>query len=139
MIRIMKYGEVPGEEIFARVTPTVNVEKIVSDIIANVRKYGDKALFSYSEQFDRAKLSQFAVTKEEMDEALAAVEPKFLEILNRAADNIRKFHRQQVRGSFILNEDSGIVMGQKIIPIERVGLYVPGSLRSLREWNPSAR
>ena len=126
MIKIMKFGEVKPEEIFARAEATVNVEKIVSDIIANVRKYGDKALFAYSEQFDRAKLSQFAVTKEEMDEAIAAVEPKFMEILNRAADNIRKFHRQKVRGSFILNEDSGIVMGQKIIPIERVGLYVPG-------------
>ena len=126
MINILKYGEVSTDEIFARVTPTVNVESIVTEIIENVRKNGDKALFEYCEKFDKAKLTALLVTQEEMDEAMAAVDPKFLEILEKAAANIRHFHEKQVRNSFILNDRPGIVMGQKIVPVDRAGLYVPG-------------
>ena len=126
MINILKYGEVSTDEIFARVTPTVNVESIVTGIIENVRKNGDKALFEYCEKFDKAKLTALLVTQEEMDEAMAAVDPKFLEILEKAAANIRHFHEKQVRNSFILNDRPGIVMGQKIVPVDRAGLYVPG-------------
>ena len=126
MIRILKSSEVPSNEIFARAENTVNVEQVVADIIANVRKNGDKALFEYCEKFDKAKLSSLLVTQEEIDEAVASVEPRFLDILRRAAENIRQFHRRQVRNSFILNDQNGIVIGQKIIPVDRAGLYVPG-------------
>ena len=126
MIKIMKYGEVSPDEIFARVEPTFNVTDIVSDIIANVRKNGDKALFEYCEKFDKAKLSTLQVTQAEMDEAVSSVDPGFIEILQKAAANIRKFHTRQVRNSFIINDEDGIVMGQKIIPVDRAGLYVPG-------------
>ena len=126
MIKIMKYGEVSPEEIFARVEPTVNVTDIVADIIANVRENGDKALIEYCEKFDKAKLTSLQVTKAEVEEAVAAVDPAFLEILQKAAANIRKFHSRQVRNSFIINDEDGIVMGQKIIPVDRAGLYVPG-------------
>ncbi len=126
MIKILKFNEVKPEEIFARAENAVNVEAIVAEIIANVRKNGDKALFEYCEKFDRAKLDKLQVTAEEIQAAVASVDPKFLEILRRAAANIRKFHRQQVRRSFIINDAPGIVMGQKIIPIDRAGLYVPG-------------
>ena len=126
MIKILKFSQVKPEEVFARVENTVNVEGIVADIIANVRKSGDKALFEYCEKFDKCKLTSLQVTQEEIDEAVAAVEPKFLDILRRAADNIRAFHSRQVRNSFILNEQNGIVIGQKIIPVDRAGLYVPG-------------
>ena len=126
MIKILKFGDVKTEDIFARVEPEVNVEAIVSDIIRNVRKRGDKALFEYCERFDHAKLDSLLVTQTEIEEAVASVEPKFLEVLRRAAANIRKFHSQQVRRSFIINDESGIVMGQKIIPVDRAGLYVPG-------------
>ena len=122
MIKILKYGEVSVDEIFARVTPTVNVEGIVTEIIENVRKNGDKALFEYCEKFDKAKLTALLGTQEEMDEAMAAVDPKFLEILGKAAANIRHFHEKQVRNSFILNGRPGIVMGQKIVPVDRAGL-----------------
>ena len=88
MIQILKYGEVANEDIFARVTPTVNVEAIVTDIIATVRRDGDRALYAYCEKFDGAKLSSLAVTKEEIDEAMTQVEPKFIEILEKAAKNI---------------------------------------------------
>ena len=126
MIKILKSSDVSSDEIFARVENTVNVESIVAEIIANVRKNGDKALFEYCEKFDKAKLSSLLVTQEEIDEAVASVEPRFLDILRRAAESIRDFHRRQVRNSFILNEKDGIVIGQKIIPVDRAGLYVPG-------------
>ena len=126
MIKIMKYGEVPSGEIFARVTPTVDVASIVGEIIATVRAEGDKALLAYTEKFDKASLASLQVSEEEKAEALAKVDPDFLEILKKAAANIRRFHEKQVRQSFILNEEDGVVMGQRITPIERVGLYVPG-------------
>ena len=126
MIKIMKYGEVPNSEIFARSVPKIDVAGTVAEIIKNVRENGDKALFGYCEKFDKAQLSSLAVTKEEIDEALSLVEPEFLKILEKAAKNIRKFHSRQVRNSFIINDEDGIVIGQKIIPVDRAGLYVPG-------------
>ena len=126
MIKILKFNQVKPEEVFSRVETAVNVEVIVAEIIANVRKNGDKALFEYCEKLDKAKLDHLQVTAEEIQEAVATVDPKFLEILRRAAANIRKFHEQQVRRSFIINDEHGIVMGQKIIPIDKAGLYVPG-------------
>ena len=126
MIKIMKYGEVSPEEIFARVEPVVDVTAIVTDIIANVRQNGDKALYEYCEKFDKAKLDSLLVTPEEIQEAAEAVGEEFLEILRKAAANIRKFHQKQVRNSFIINDEDGILMGQKIIPVDRAGLYVPG-------------
>lgn len=126
MIAILPYGQVSNEEIFARVEPTVNVSDIVSDIIANVRKRGDAALYEYCEKFDKAKLTTLQVTPAEIEEAVAQVSPRFLGILEKAAANIRKFHEKQVRNSFIINDESGIVMGQKVIPVDRAGLYVPG-------------
>ena len=126
MIQILKYGEVNNQEIFARTEPAVNVEAVVAEIIENVRKNGDKALLEYSRKFDRAELTSLQVTKEEMEEALASVDPAFLEILREAAENIRRFHEKQKRTSFLINEQPGVVMGQKIIPVDRAGLYVPG-------------
>lgn len=126
MIRIYKYGEVSNDEVFARAVPSVNVESVVSEIIENVKKNGDKALFEYCEKFDGAKLSALQVTDQEIEEAAASVDPAFLEILEKAAANIRKFHQRQVRSSFILSDTDGVVIGQKIIPVDRAGLYVPG-------------
>lgn len=126
MIKIMKYSEVKNDEIFARVTPSVNVTDIVAEIIENVKENGDKALFEYCKKFDKAELTSLLVTEEEIDEAMNLVEPKFIEILEKAAKNIRKFHEKQIRNSFIINDEDGIVIGQKIIPVDRAGLYVPG-------------
>ena len=126
MIKIMRFGEVSPDEIFARVVPGVNVEGIVTEIIENVKENGDKALLSYCEKFDKAKLSSLQVTEEEINEAVNAVDPTFLEILEKAAANIRRFHQKQVHNSFIINDQPGVVIGQKIIPIDRAGLYVPG-------------
>lgn len=126
MIKIYRYGEVSPDEIFARSTAQADVSGTVSEIIANVIKGGDKALFEYCEKFDKAKLTSLRVTEQELDEAFSSVEPEFIAVLERAAANIRKFHSRQVRNSFIIDEGNGVVMGQKIIPIEKVGLYVPG-------------
>ncbi len=126
MIKIMKYGEISKDEIFARGKTSFDVGDIVTDIINNVRANGDKALFEYCEKFDKAKLSALEVTDAEIEEAFSLVEPRFIEILKKAAENIREFHKRQVRNSFIINEQDGIVTGQKVTPIEKVGLYVPG-------------
>ena len=126
MIKIMKYGEVSKDEIFARGETSFDVADIVTNIIENVKQNGDKALFEYAEKFDKAKLSSLEVTEEEIEEAFNKVEPKFIEIIKTAAQNIRNFHEKQVRNSFIINEQEGIVTGQKVTPIEKVGLYVPG-------------
>ena len=126
MINIMKYGQVPNSEIFARVSPTVNVEAVVADIIANVREKGDQAVLEYNLKFDKAELASLLVSPEEIEEAFNLVEPKFLQILEEAAANIRSFHSRQVRNSFVIADKPGIVLGQKVTPIDRVGVYVPG-------------
>lgn len=126
MIKILKYGEVSPNEIFARGKGTFDVGDTVTEIIENVKQNGDKALFEYCEKFDKAKLSCLEVNAEEIEEAFNSVEPKFIEIIKKAAENIREFHKKQVRNSFIINDCDGIVTGQKITPIEKVGLYVPG-------------
>ena len=126
MIKILKCGEVSRDEIFARTVPTVNVEDTVSEIIKNVRENGDKALFEYCERFDKAKLDSLLVTAAEIDEAVSLVEPKFLDILSRAAANIYAYHEKQARRGFEIRKEDGTVIGQKVIPVDRAGLYVPG-------------
>ncbi|MBR2902862.1 MAG: histidinol dehydrogenase [Clostridia bacterium] len=122
----MKYGEISNSEIFARQSRIADTEAIVAEIISNVRQNGDKAVLDYTVKFDKVVLDNMEVTQEEIDQAFAAVEPEFLDILRKAADNIRSFHSRQVRNSFIITEQDGVVSGQKITPIEKVGLYVPG-------------
>ena len=126
MIKILKYGQVPNSEVFARVSPTVNVEAIVTDIIADVRKNGDKAVLEYNKKFDKAELDTLLVSTEEMEEAFSSVAPEFIAVLEEAAENIRSFHSKQVRNSFVIADRPGIVLGQKVTPIEKVGVYVPG-------------
>ena len=126
MIKILKYGETSNTEIFARNMPMASVADIVTGIIEQVKSEGDAALFALTEKFDGVKLSSLEVSKEEIDEGVSKVEPEFIGILERAAANIRKFHERQVRNSFIINDSDGIVMGQKIIPVDKAGLYVPG-------------
>ena len=126
MIKILKYGEVENSEIFARAVPTVNVEDTVAEIIRNVRERGDAALLEYTERFDKASLSSLKVTREEIEEAFALVEPEFIEILKRAAANIRNYHEKQKRSGFEIKGSDGVIIGQRITPVDRAGLYVPG-------------
>ena len=126
MIPILKVGQVPNSEIFARVTPAADVAAIVADILADVKENGDRAVKAYCAKFDKAELTSLEVTPEEIQEAVSQVEPEFLDILREAAENIRAFHSRQVRNSFVIADKPGIVLGQKITPIEKVGVYVPG-------------
>lgn len=126
MIKILRYGEVSGEEIFARNNPTANVSEVVSEIIAKVAAEKDAALRFYAEKFDKVVLSDLEVTKAEIDAAYDSADKEFIEVLEEAAENIRAFHSKQVREGFSLSKRDGVVIGQKITPIERVGLYVPG-------------
>ena len=125
MIQIMNFGQVDEEQIFARVVPEVDVEAVVSQIIGDVRKGKDRAVIEYTRRFDRVDLRNLEVTREEIAAAKEKVSPQFLEILEKAARNIREYHRMQVSTGFQMEKD-GIVLGQKVTPIERVGIYVPG-------------
>ena len=126
MIRIYEFSQVDPAEIFQRETPISRVEEPVSAILADVKKRGDEAVLEYTRRFDRCRIDSLAVTAEEIEEAFAAVDPEFLEILHKAAANIRAFHTAQVRQSLVLTPSEGVVLGQRITPIQRVGLYVPG-------------
>ena len=125
MMKIYRYGEVSNDEIFARPDMKTGVEDVVADIIANVRAKGDEALFEYCRKFDQADLDTLEVSEAEIDEAFDVV-GDFRRVLERAAANIRKFHEKQLRNSFIINDEDGIIMGQKVIPMDKAGLYVPG-------------
>ena len=129
MITILKADEFK-KEMMDRTEEKASVEGIVSEIIDNVRKNGDKALFEYALKFDKADLKSLLVTEEEIDEAFSAVEDEFIEILKKASENIKAFHSRQVRNSFVINEKDGVFIGQKILPIAKAGLYVPGGTAS---------
>lgn len=130
MIKILKYGQTENSEIFKRTSPKMNVEKIVADIIYDVRKNGDCALYKYCKQFDGADLTSLEVTAEEIDEAMGLVEPEFIEVLKKAKENITQFHKRQLRSGFEFGDKDDVLMGQKITPIDRAGLYVPGGTAS---------
>ena len=126
MMRIMPLDGVKKEEILARSTALADVSGAVTAIIAEVRARGDAALFALTEKFDGVALASLEVTKEEIEAAVAAVEPGFLAILKKAAANIRFYHEKQVRRGFTIEKMSGVVLGQKILPVDVAGIYVPG-------------
>ena len=130
MIKILEYDKVSASEIFSRVTPKFDVTKIVSDIIERVKTNGDSALFEYAEKFDKVTLTSLKVSADEIEGAVKNVEPEFIEILKKAKANITKFHAKQKRDGFTIKEDNGVVMGQKITPMDVVGVYVPGGTAS---------
>lgn len=131
MIRILRYGEVDNGDIFSRTIPQDVVSGEVSEIIAAVRRRGDAALLEYARAYDGAQLDTLQVSEEEWDAAVDTVDPAFMAVLEQAADNIRAFHRHQVRSSFLINDRPGVVIGQKVLPIEKVGLTVPGGAAPL--------
>lgn len=126
MIKIYKFGEVDKNELFIRSDNKTGVAQIVEEIIENVKQNGDEALFEYCKKFDKADLATLEVTEKEFYEAYNQVDFEFIEIIRKAKENIKDFHLRQVRQSFINDSTDGVICGQKIIPIEKVGLYVPG-------------
>ena len=134
MIKISKLTKTPLEEILLRDTAREEknreIAEAVREIIANVRERGDDALREYSEKFDRAKLGEIEVSAGEIEAAYAEVGEEFISVMREAAENIRAFHKNQVRSGFVMTEKSGTVLGQKVTPLARVGLYVPGGTAS---------
>ena len=130
MIKIYNRNEISIDEILERSEQTIDVEGIVADIIKNVKENGDKALVEYCKKFDGAKDDVIEVTEEEVENAFNEVDEELLNILREAKENITAFHSKQVRNSFIINEKDGVIIGQKVLPIEKVGLYVPGGTAS---------
>ncbi len=126
MIKIIKDKLGDRQEIFSAVAEKPDVSSIVAEIIQTVKAQGDAALKFYTEKFDKARLASLKVTEEEIREATNKVEPEFITILEKAAKNIREFHQKQKREGFELQKAGGIIVGQKVIPIERAGIYVPG-------------
>ena len=126
MIRIYRYGEIANSELFARKDIVADVAESVRAIVQDVAQNGDAALRAYEKRFDRADLTALEVSPAEWDAAMAAVEPEFLQILQEAAANIRRYHEKQVRASYVVSEQPGVMLGQRILPIEKVGVYVPG-------------
>ena len=127
MIRIYQFDALAPEQILNRdLRAEKNVEDVVDAIIADVRARGDAALKDYALKFDGAEIDNLQVTQEEIDAAFASTDPDFLETLRMAAANIEAFHRQQVHKNFVMNEQDGVILGQKYTPIEKAGVYVPG-------------
>ncbi len=126
MIKIYDRNEVPEEEIFRREEETTDVSAPVADILRDVKERGDAALLDCARRFDKAELSALEVTPRELEEGAAQVDGEFTQILREAAENIRAFHARQRREGFLMAEREGVILGQKITPLARVGIYVPG-------------
>lgn len=126
MIKIYGKNEIKSGEVFIRNAPLTDVSAYVAGILGDVKENGDKALLKYTQRFDGVKLDTLTVTDEEINEAYEQTEPEFIRILEKAAANIRKFHEKQIRSGYMISEGNGIVMGQRVIPVDRAGIYVPG-------------
>ena len=126
MIRIMKYGVEREDEIFSRSSSSKDVSGVVSQILKEVQERGDKALIEYTAKLDGALIDTIEVPRKEIEEAAASMDDEFMRVLEKAAENIRKYHKRQVRNSFVMTEENGVVLGQKIVPVAVAGIYVPG-------------
>lgn len=132
MIKITNSDEVSIQEILAgREREQVDVSEVVVAVLEDVRDNGDKALLAFTEKFDRAKLKNMRVSEQEIEDACEEVGQEFIALLEAAAANIRAFHQKQVRQGFVMAETPGVVMGQRILPLEKVGIYVPGGTAPL--------
>ena len=125
-MKIIKATDITPEQIVSqRDVAYVSVEESVKKVLNDVSERGDAALREYELRFDGVQIDDFAVTAEEIDAAVAAVGAEYVRILKRAAANIERFHRAQIRSDFSMNYD-GITVGERFIPVQSAGLYVPG-------------
>ena len=126
MIKIYEYGAVSDNEIFARTSSSQDVSGIVAPILEDVRNRGDQALRDFTSKFDGAQIDSVEVPASEIQAAYDSMDEAFIRVLKTAANNIRSYHSRQKRDSFVISENDGIVLGQKIVPVSVAGIYVPG-------------
>ena len=131
-MKIIKY---PGREEWSSLIkrPALDVTTLfdtVRTVLDEVREQGDTAVKAYEEKFDKVLLSSLQVSEEEMREADALVAEDLKQAIRTAKANIEKFHARQRRNDFIINDQDGVILGQRITPIEKVGIYVPGGTAS---------
>ncbi len=127
MMQIFDLAKIPIQEILDRnEMEQADVTAVVKEIIQKVRAEGDAALYFYNEKFDHVVLENLLVSETEIQEALVQTDNYFLETLRQAAENIASYHKRQLREGYIINEKNGVILGQKMTPIAKVGLYVPG-------------
>lgn len=130
MIIIYNYNEINQDEIIRRSKTDIDVGSIVSDIISDVRSRGDKALFDYTERFDKVKLKALEVTQSEIDNAFSLCSDELINALKEAKHNIIEYHKNQLKDGFCVRKENGAVLGQKVLPLKSVGIYVPGGTAS---------
>ena len=128
MIKTIKYSkDVDLEKELARSQFSYDdVNETVESILKDVKARGDKALIEYTEKFDGVKLENLEVTQEEIQKAFDTIDKELMEVIQYSHDNIKKFHEKQVRNDFLIRQENGVILGQVVNPIEKVGLYVPG-------------
>lgn len=125
-MKILRLSDMERSKILRRSDKVSEASETVRTILDTVRREGDSALISYTKKFDGVDISSIRVSDDEIREALSSVEPEFIAVLEKAAERIRDYHRRQKREGYIISENEGIVLGEKIVPLERVGIYVPG-------------
>ena len=130
MIKILKPGDLTAAGRSVLAAPP-ELTAAVAEIIENVIKRGDAAVREYTEKWDGCAINSFEVTADEIDCAMEAAGPEFIGIMQRASRNIENFHRNQIRQGFIMSPGSGVVLGQRILPLGRVGVYIPGGTAPL--------
>ena len=126
MVPILRFGEIPDEKIFARERPGADHAEAVAALLKTVRTGGDEALRDLCERYDGVRPAELEVSRAERRGALEGLDPALLAVLRQAADNIRLFHERQRTEGFRLEKEGGIVLGQRVLPMERVGICVPG-------------
>lgn len=129
-MKIQNLNEIDQSTLFLRRLEDSGVEDIVRGIIADVAENGDRARIAYAKKFDRAELDALEVTQAELDDALLSIPAELISAMQTAAENIRAFHSMQLREGFRLERPNGVYMGQKVTPIEKIGLYIPGGTAS---------
>ncbi|MDR2251622.1 MAG: histidinol dehydrogenase [Endomicrobium sp.] len=123
MLKLVKYNP---KEFAVKNAPDNKIENSVQKIISNIRRLGDKAVFSYAKKFDGFNGRNIKVKNEEIESALKAVDKNILYVFKRAKLQIEEFHKRQIENSYSIYKENGVIMGQIIRPLERVGIYVPG-------------
>lgn len=129
-MKIVSYDKTNPKMILNRELENPNIECTVKEILSDVKKRGDAALREYTLKFDGADLFDILVSKEEISHAVKEVDEEFWKVLQKAAANIKEFHEKQCDSGYVMTKASGAVMGQMTLPLDRVGIYVPGGTAS---------